>query len=112
MTMGRKVEIELKYEVAVAGGGDRYLVAPDLGPFTPVGHVRSTRVEDCYVDSADWALSERASPRGCAGPRAERRSVSSARPPSRVGCSAAKNWKARPIPSPPQPTGRPHPRAP
>ena len=57
MTMGRKVEIELKYEVAVAGGGDRYLVAPDLGPFTPVGHVRSTRVEDCYVDSADWALS-------------------------------------------------------
>lgn len=57
MATGRKVEIELKYEVAVSGGADRYLVAPDLGPFTPVGHVRSTRVEDCYVDSADWALS-------------------------------------------------------
>jgi inorganic triphosphatase YgiF len=57
MATGRKVEIELKYEVAVSGGADRYLVAPDLGPFTPVGHVRSTRVEDSYVDSADWALS-------------------------------------------------------
>jgi CHAD domain-containing protein len=57
MATGRKVEIELKYEVAVSGGADRYLVAPNLGPFKPVGHVRSTRVEDRYVDSADWALS-------------------------------------------------------
>ena len=52
-----RVEIELKYRVESPGGGDRYLVAPELGPFTPVGQVRSGRVEDRYVDSADWALS-------------------------------------------------------
>jgi CHAD domain-containing protein len=52
-----RVEIVLKYRVESPGGGDRYLVAPELGPFTPVGQVRSGRVEDRYVDSADWALS-------------------------------------------------------
>jgi CHAD domain-containing protein len=52
----RKIEVEMKYEVARPGGADRYLVAPELGPFTPDGQVRSIRVEDRYVDSADWAL--------------------------------------------------------
>ncbi|MGD0247668.1 MAG: CHAD domain-containing protein [Candidatus Limnocylindrales bacterium] len=46
----------MKYEVAAPGGADRYLVAPELGLFTPDGPVRSVRVEDRYVDSADWAL--------------------------------------------------------
>jgi CHAD domain-containing protein len=56
MAAGRKIEIEMKYEVATPGGADRYLVAPELGPFVPDGQVGSIRVEDRYVDSADWAL--------------------------------------------------------
>ena len=56
MATGRKIEIEMKYEVAASGGADRYLVAPELGPFTASGPVDSIRVEDRYVDSADWAL--------------------------------------------------------
>ena len=56
MATGRKIEVEMKYEVAAPGGADRYLVAPELGPFTPSGPVDSIRVEDRYVDSADWAL--------------------------------------------------------
>jgi CHAD domain-containing protein len=56
MAAGHKIEIEMKFEVAAPGGGDRYLVAPELGPFTPSGPVSSIRVEDRYVDSADWAL--------------------------------------------------------
>jgi len=54
---GHRIEVEAKYEVAVQGGADRYLVAPDLGPFTPDGPVRSVRMEDRYVDTPDWALS-------------------------------------------------------
>jgi CHAD domain-containing protein len=56
MATGRKIEIEMKYEVVLSGGADRYLVAPELGPFTASGPVDSIRVEDRYVDSADWAL--------------------------------------------------------
>jgi CHAD domain-containing protein len=56
MVTGRRVEVEMKFEVATPGGGDRYLVAPQLGPFSPAGQVRSGRVEDRYVDSPDWAL--------------------------------------------------------
>ena len=56
MAAARKIEVEMKYEVAAPGGADRYLVAPELGPFTADGPVRSIRVEDRYVDSPDWAL--------------------------------------------------------
>jgi CHAD domain-containing protein len=56
MASGRKIEVEMKYEVASPGGADGYLVAPELGPFSPDGQVRSIRVEDRYVDSADWAM--------------------------------------------------------
>ena len=56
MATGRKIEIEMMYEVVLSGGADRYLVAPELGPFTASGPVDSIRVEDRYVDSADWAL--------------------------------------------------------
>jgi CHAD domain-containing protein len=56
MATGQKIEVETKFQVATPGGADRYLVAPELGPFTPDGPVRSERVEDRYVDSADWAL--------------------------------------------------------
>ena len=56
MATGGKIEVEMKFEVAAPGAGDRYLVAPELGPFTPGGPVRSVRMEDRYVDSTDWAL--------------------------------------------------------
>jgi len=54
--MGRKLEVELKYEVAGTGSADRYLVAPEIGPFKPAGRVSSIQLEDRYVDSIDWAL--------------------------------------------------------
>lgn len=56
MAAGRKVEVELKYEVVAGGDADRYLVAPEFGPFKPAGQVRSIQLEDRYLDSADWAL--------------------------------------------------------
>jgi CHAD domain-containing protein len=56
MAAGRKIEIEMKYEVAKPQGGDRYLVAPEIGSFVPRGPVSSNRVVDTYVDSADWTL--------------------------------------------------------
>ncbi len=56
MAAGRKIEVEMKYKVATPGGGDRYLVAPELGPFVAAGPVRSVQMEDRYVDSPDWAL--------------------------------------------------------
>jgi CHAD domain-containing protein len=56
MATGRKIEVELKYEVLSIGSADRYLVAPEIGPFRPAGQVSSVQLEDRYVDSADWAL--------------------------------------------------------
>ncbi|HEU6439531.1 MAG TPA: CHAD domain-containing protein [Terriglobales bacterium] len=56
MAARRKIEVETKYGVKSPGGADRYLVAPELGPFTPDGPVRSVRVQDRYIDSTDWAL--------------------------------------------------------
>jgi CHAD domain-containing protein len=56
MATGRKIEVELKYEVLAIGSADRYLVAPEIGPFKPAGQVSSVQLEDRYVDSGDWAL--------------------------------------------------------
>ena len=56
MVTGRKVEVEMKYQLRSPGSADRYLVAPELGPFMPAGQVRIVHIEDRYVDSADWAL--------------------------------------------------------
>ncbi len=56
MATGRMIEVETKYQVKAPGGADRYLVAPELGFFAPAGPVRSVRLEDRYIDSADWAL--------------------------------------------------------
>jgi CHAD domain-containing protein len=58
MATERKIEVELKYQVTTPGGADRYLVAPEIGPFKSAGQVRSVRLEDCYVDSADWGLAK------------------------------------------------------
>jgi len=72
MATGRKVEIELKYEVAVSGGADRYLVAPDLAPSRRPA-TSAPRGSKTPTSTRPTGLSpERASPRGCAGRRAER----------------------------------------
>ena len=57
-TTGRPAEVELKYRVTDAAAGDRYLVADDIGGFRPVTPVRSTQLEDHYVDTADGALAK------------------------------------------------------
>ena len=56
MATDRRIEVEAKYRVAPAGAADRYLVAPELGPFAAQGAVHQIRIEDRYVDSPDWAL--------------------------------------------------------
>jgi CHAD domain-containing protein len=52
----RPVEIELKYRLADEAVGDRYLLAEELGGFRPTSPVRSTQLEDRYLDTADGAL--------------------------------------------------------
>ena len=53
---GRPVEIELKYRVLDPAAGDRYLVVGGLAGFVPTSAVRTTQVEDRYIDTADGAL--------------------------------------------------------
>jgi CHAD domain-containing protein len=52
----RPVEIELKYRLRQAAAGDRYLLAEELGGFHPITPVRSTQLEDRYLDTGDGAL--------------------------------------------------------
>jgi CHAD domain-containing protein len=52
----RPVEIELKYRLREEAAGDRYLVAEELAGFVPITPVRSTQLEDRYIDTADGAL--------------------------------------------------------
>jgi len=52
----RPVEVELKYQVVDPAAGDRYLIADDLAGFVPTSPVRSTQVEDRYIDTPDGAL--------------------------------------------------------
>jgi CHAD domain-containing protein len=49
----RPVEIELRYRVEDGEAAQRYLVADSLGKFTPSSPVRSTEIEDRYVDTAE-----------------------------------------------------------
>jgi CHAD domain-containing protein/adenylate cyclase class IV len=53
---GKPVEIELKYRVVVAAAGDRYLAADEIAGFRASTPVRSTQVEDRYIDTADGAM--------------------------------------------------------
>lgn len=53
---GKPVEIELKYRVIEAAAGDRYLAADEIAGFRPSSPVRSTQVEDRYIDTADGAM--------------------------------------------------------
>jgi CHAD domain-containing protein len=52
----RPVEIELKYRLRQEAAGDRYLAADDIGGFHPISPVRSTQLEDRYLDTGDGAL--------------------------------------------------------
>ena len=52
----RPVEVELKYRLRQDAAADRYLVAEDLAGFKPISPVRSTQLEDRYLDTADGAL--------------------------------------------------------
>jgi CHAD domain-containing protein/adenylate cyclase class IV len=53
---GKPVEIELKYRVIDAAAGDRYLAADEIAGFRPSSAVRSTQVEDRYIDTANGAM--------------------------------------------------------
>jgi CHAD domain-containing protein len=55
-TAPRPVEVELKYRLREESAGDRYLSADDLAGFRPISPVRSTQLEDRYLDTADGAL--------------------------------------------------------
>ena len=52
----RPIEVELKYRLRDEAAGDRYLVAEDLAGFAPITPVRSTQMEDRYLDTSDGAL--------------------------------------------------------
>jgi len=52
----RPVEVELKYRLRDEAAGDRYLLADELAGFHPISPVRSTQLEDRYLDTADGAL--------------------------------------------------------
>jgi len=56
MARARPIEVELKYRVVDAAAGDAYLAADDLAGFKPASPVRSTQVEDRYIDTADGAM--------------------------------------------------------
>jgi CHAD domain-containing protein len=53
---GRPVEIELKYRVLDAAAGDRYLIVGGIAGFQPTSPVRTTQVEDRYIDTAGGAM--------------------------------------------------------
>jgi CHAD domain-containing protein len=52
----RPVEVELKYRVTDEAVGERYLGTDSIGPFQAASPVRSSQIEDRYVDTADGAL--------------------------------------------------------
>lgn len=57
MTMGRPVEMELKYLVRDAATAERLLTSSAFGEFSAGPPARPARYEDRYLDSADGALS-------------------------------------------------------
>ena len=52
----RPIELELKYRVDDGESAARYLEAETLGSFVPASPVRSTQVDDRYVDTTDGDL--------------------------------------------------------
>ena len=54
----RPIEVELKYRVVDLAAAERYLVADEIGMFSGGAVVRSTQMEDRYVDTAEAALAK------------------------------------------------------
>jgi len=54
----RPIEVELKYRVVDLAAAERYLVAEEIGTFTGGAVVRSTQMEDRYMDTSDGALAK------------------------------------------------------
>ncbi len=54
----RPIEVELKYRVVDITQAERYLVAEEIGSFVGGAAVRSSQIEDRYVDTADGALAK------------------------------------------------------
>ena len=54
----RPIEVELKYRVVDVTQAERYLVAEAIGTFVGGAAVRSSQIEDRYVDTADGALAK------------------------------------------------------
>ena len=54
----RPIEVELKYRVVDLAAAERYLVADQVGAFTGGAVVRSTQMEDQYVDTAEGSLAD------------------------------------------------------
>ena len=54
----RPVEVELKYRVVDITQAERYLVVEEIGSFSGGAAVRSSQIEDRYVDTADGALAK------------------------------------------------------
>ncbi len=55
-TIERPVEVELKYRVVDLAAAERYLAAEEIGAFSGTAALRSSQLEDRYVDTADGAL--------------------------------------------------------
>jgi CHAD domain-containing protein len=53
---GKPVEIELKYRVRDAAAAERYMIVGGIAGFRPTSPVRTTQVEDRYIDTADGAM--------------------------------------------------------
>lgn len=54
----RPIEVELKYRVVDLAAAERYLAAENIGTFGGTSAVRSTQMEDRYVDTADGAMAK------------------------------------------------------
>jgi CHAD domain-containing protein len=50
------IEVELKYRVVDLAAAERYLAAEEIGAFSGTAALRSSQMEDRYVDTADGAL--------------------------------------------------------
>ena len=55
-TVEHPVEVELKYRVVDLAAAERYLAAEEIGAFSGTAALRSSQMEDRYVDTADGAL--------------------------------------------------------
>ena len=54
----RPIEVELKYRVVDVTQAERYLAAEAIGSFVGGAAIRSSQIEDRYVDTADGALAK------------------------------------------------------